>query len=141
MIHECYAEFCSELMLLKQQRKYGLAVIATEEADGAIVESHDLARETEADAGAIRFGGEKGYEYLRLTLATDRCTVVDNVDAHGVGWRNGAYDVDSCGSGLDGITDEVDEYLRDLTFVGIEQYIVGSLDITACNMGVGEVLR
>ena len=105
------------------------------------MEAHDLARETEADAGAIGFGGEKGYEYLRLTLATDRCAVVDNVDAHGVGWRNGAYDVDSCGSGLDGITDEVDEYLRDLTFICIEQYIVGSLDITTCDMGVDDVLR
>ena len=118
-----------------------MTVVATEEANGAIMEAHDLARKAKADTSAVGFGGEKGYEYLRLTLATDRCTVVDNVDAHGVGWRNGAYDVDSCGSGLDGITDEVDEYLRDLTFVGIEQYIVGSLDITACNMGVGEVLR
>ena len=43
MIYECYAEFCSELMLLKQQRKYGLTVVAMEEADGAIVEAHDLA--------------------------------------------------------------------------------------------------
>ena len=118
-----------------------MAVIAAEEANGAIVEAHNLARKAEADAGAIGFGGEKGYEYLRLTLATDRCAVVDDVDAHGVGWRDGAYDVDSCGFSLDGITDEVDEYLRDLIFIGIEQYIVGFLDITACNMGIGEVLR
>ena len=94
--------------------------ITTEEADGAIVETHDLAREAEADAGAVGFGGEKRYEYLRLTLATDRCAIVDNIDAHGVGWFDCAYDVDSCGSCLNGITDEVDEYLRDLTFVGIK---------------------
>ena len=118
-----------------------MAVIAAEEADGAIVEAHDLTREAEADAGTVGFGGEKGYEYLRLTLATDRCAVVDNVDAHGVGWHDGAYDVDSCGSGLDGITDEVNEYLRDLTFVGIEEDVVGFLDVTTCDMGVGEVLR
>jgi hypothetical protein len=68
MIYECYAEFSSELMLLKQQRKYGLAVVTAEEADGAMMPTN----------------------------------------------------VDSCGSGLDGITDEVDEYLRDLTFIGIK---------------------
>ena len=118
-----------------------MAVVTAEEADGAIVEAHDLAREAEADAGAIGFGGEKGYEYLRLTLATDRCAVVDNVDAHDVGWFDCAYDVDSCSSGLDGITDEVDEYLRDLTFVGIEEDVVGFLDVTTCDMGVGDVLR
>ena len=118
-----------------------MAVITAEEADGAIVEAHDLAREAEADAGAVGFGGEKGYEYLRLTLATDRCAIVDNVDAHGVGWFDCAYDVDSCGSGLDGITDEVDEYLRDLTFVGIEEDVVGFLDVTTCDMGIGDVLR
>ena len=118
-----------------------MTIITTEEANGAIVEAHDLARKAEADAGTVGFGGEKGYEYLRLTLATDRCAVVDNVDAHGVGWRDGAYDVDSCGSGLDGVAYEIDEYLRDLTFIGIEQYIVGFLDITTCNMGVDDVLR
>ena len=36
--------------------------ITAEEVDGAIVEAHDLAREAEADAGAVGFGGEKGYE-------------------------------------------------------------------------------
>ena len=118
-----------------------MTVIATEEADGAIVEAHDLAREAEADAGAVGFGGEKGYEYLRLTLATDSCTIIDNVDAHGVGWFDCAYDVDSCGSGLDGVADKVDEYLRDLTFIGIEEDVVGFLDITTCDMGVGNVLR
>ena len=118
-----------------------MTVITTEEADGAIMEAHDLARKAKADAGAVGFGGEKGYEYLRLTLATDRCAIIDNIDAHGVGWRDGAYDVDSCGSGLDGITDEVDEYLRDLTFISIKQYIVGSLDITTCDMCVSNVLR
>lgn len=118
-----------------------MTVIATEEADGAIVEAHDLARETEADAGAVGFGGEKGYEYLRLTLATNGCAIIDNIDAHGVGWFDCAYDVDSCGSGLDGVADEVNEYLRDLTFVSIEEDVVGFLDITACNMGVDDVLR
>ena len=118
-----------------------MTIITAEEADGAIVEAHDLARKAETDAGAIGFGGEKGYKYLRLTLATDGCAVVDNVDAHGIGWFDCAYDVDSCGSGLDGITDEVDEYLRDLTFVGIEEDVVGFLDVTTCDMGIGNVLR
>ena len=118
-----------------------MTVITAEEADGAIVKAHDLAREAETDAGAVGFGGEKRYEYLRLTLATDSCTVVDDIDAHGIGWFDCAYNIDSCGSGLDGITDEVDEYLRDLTFVGIEEDVVGFLDITACNMGVDYVLR
>ena len=126
---------------LKQQRKYGLAVVTAEEADGAIVEAHDLAWEAEADAGAVGFGGEKGYEYLRLTLATDRCAIVNNVNALSVGWRDGAYDVDSCSSSLDGVAYEIDEYLRDLTFVGIKEDVVGSLDITTCDMGVDNVLR
>lgn len=118
-----------------------MTVVATEEANGAIMEAHDLARKAKADACAVGFGGEKWYEYLRLTLATDRCAIVDNVDAHGVGWFDCAYDVDSYSSGLDGITDEVDEYLRDLTFVGIEEDVIGFLDVTTCDMGVGEVLR
>ena len=118
-----------------------MTVITTEEADGAIVEAHDLARKAEADAGAVGFSGEKGYEYLRLTLATDSCAIVDNVDAHGVGWFDCAYDVDNCGSCLNGVADKVDKYLRDLTFIGIEEDVVGFLDITACNMGVGDMLR
>ena len=118
-----------------------MTVVATEEANGAIMEAHDLARKAKADACAVGVGGEKGYEYLRLTLATDRCAVIDDIDAHGVGWRDGAYDVDSCGSCLDGVADEVDEYLRNLTFVGIEEDVVGFLDITTCDMGVGDVLR
>ena len=118
-----------------------MAVVTAEEANGAIVEAHDLARKAEADAGAVGFGGEKGYEYLRLTLATDSCTVVDNVDAHGVGWFDCAYDVDSCSSCLNGVADEVNEYLRDLTFVGIEEDVVGFLDVTTCDMCVDDVLR
>ena len=46
---------------LKQQGKYGLTIIATEEADGAIVEAHDLTRKAEADTSAVGFAGEKGY--------------------------------------------------------------------------------
>ena len=46
---------------LKQKRKYGLADVTAEEADGAIVEAHDLAREAEADTSAVGFAGEKGY--------------------------------------------------------------------------------
>ena len=46
---------------LKQQGKYGLADVTAEEADGAIVEAHDLAREAEADTSAVGFAGEKGY--------------------------------------------------------------------------------
>ena len=118
-----------------------MAVVTAEEADGAIMEAHDLARKAKADACAVGFGGEKGYEYLRLTLATDRCAIVDNVDAHGIGWFDCGYNINSCGSGLDGITDEVDEYLRDLTFVSIEEDVVGFLDVTTCDMGVGDVLR
>ena len=72
--------------LLKQKRKYGLAVVTAEEADGAIVEAHDLARKAKADACAVGFGREKWYEYLRLTLATNGCAIIDNIDAHGVGW-------------------------------------------------------
>jgi hypothetical protein len=38
-----------------------LTIIATEEADGAIVEAHDLTRKAEADTSAVGFAGEKGY--------------------------------------------------------------------------------
>ena len=105
------------------------------------MEAHDLARETEANAGAVGFGGEKGYEYLRLTLATNGCAIIDNVDAHGIEWFDCGYNITSYSSCLDGVTDEVDEYLRDLTFVGIEEDVVGFLDITTCDMGVDDVLR
>ena len=38
-----------------------MADVTAEEADGAIVEAHDLAREAEADTSAVGFAGEKGY--------------------------------------------------------------------------------
>jgi len=67
-------------ILLNPQRKHGFPARGAADAEGALVQSHDLARETQTDPGPARFGSEEGDENSFCYLLWNALTVIDDLD-------------------------------------------------------------
>ena len=84
----------SNSILSEYNREDGFVFVATDEADGAIVQAHDLAGETQTDTRAFGFGGEEWNEYLLLTIRADRMTIIADIYHNGISIINLGCDGD-----------------------------------------------
>ena len=81
--------------------------------------AHDLARDAQADARTFFLGRKERNEDLFLTAYGDGCSIVANVDDELIILSQFGKDVDVLCACLQGVFDQVDENLGDLSFIGI----------------------
>ena len=101
-------------LLLERDGEFRALFIALGEFESAVVSTHDLTRETETYARTFGLGGEEWYEYLLLTLWSDRRTVIGYVDESLLVAINLGTYTDVSGICLNGIFDKIDEDTADL---------------------------
>ena len=87
------------------------------------MQSHDLTRKAQSDASTFLLGREEWNEYLILAFSADRKTVVCNADDCLLRWSKLSCNYDIASLGLNGILDQIDEYLSDLSLISIQDYI------------------
>ena len=69
-----------ECELLKHQRKHSPFLVTLSQLKRTIVQSHDLTRKTESDAGAFLLGCVERHENLLLAFLADREAIVSDID-------------------------------------------------------------
>ena len=105
--------------LSKNERKDSALFITANEANAAIVQAHDLAGEAQSDTRAFGFGGEEWNEYLLLTIRADRMTIIADIYHDCIDIINLGCDGDLGCLCLQGIANEIDYHLRDLSLIRI----------------------